>query len=81
MTLTWKQKWVLKKHWQECVDAIEGNLVIQRAMASEFMDAGNFAAVASIHVQIEADENEKESLRDKIAALHRGEIILENDDE
>jgi len=69
-TSRWKLKHTLQKKYADQIECLEGNLKTQRRMAGEFIDLQDFAAVASLHLIIDQDEQEIESLRAKLDLLN-----------
>lgn len=57
---------MLRKAYEERIASLEDDLRSHRKMAGEFIDAKKFEALSSVHLLIEADEREVDSLKAKL---------------
>lgn len=65
----WKTKQTLEKGYREEIAALEENLTRTRAMAGEFLDLKDWEALSSMHLVIDQDVQEIETIREKLSLL------------
>ncbi len=77
----WKTKQTLEKGYREEIAALEENLSRTRAMAGDFLDLKDWEALSSMHLVIEQDQQEIESIKEKLSLLGHFERLSDEQEE